>query len=67
MTDQPPLINRADHEAEVGRLKRKFARLEREVAAWRFNYPGLSWFDEVGALMSNGNDLTLYADDDGME
>ena len=67
MTDQPPFIDRAAHEAEIARLKRKYARLEREVEAWRFSYPGMSWFDGVGALMSNGNDLTLYADEDGVE
>ena len=55
MTDQPPLINRADHEAEVGGLKRKIERLRGELACYQEFYPGWTYNHELQCLYSMGD------------
>lgn len=55
MTDQSILINRADHEAEVGRLKRKIERLRGELACYREMYSGWVYNHDLQCLHSTGD------------
>lgn len=73
-TDQPALINRADHEAECARLKRLLALRDEliekcmaELECRRKAQPGWSYNPRFG-LYSDGTSLgDLDAIDDGIE
>lgn len=55
MTEHPTPINRADHDAEVGSLKRKIERLRGELACYREFYPGWTYNHELQCLYSTGD------------
>ena len=55
MTEHPTLINRADHDSEVGSLKRKIERLRGELDCYREFYPGWTYNHELQCLYSTGD------------
>lgn len=52
---EPILINRADYDAEVGRLKRIIARRDGELECYREFYPGWKYNHEMQCLYSTGD------------